>query len=665
VPRLRLEIRAAGWARIGPLLFLFVCAALPARRARADEPPEPRTSESLQTPESVTKVASYALNARLEEATQTIAGEGTLTWVNSSEVATSELYFHLYLNAFEHAQTLFNRSPFTRGRSGHTTRRWGKISLTRLSARELGDIDLLPSLESHSPGDPLDATDRRLPLPRAIGSGETLTIDFAWTAVLPDIVERTGVSRDFYFVGQWFPKIARLERDGTWAHFPFHPQAEFYADFGDYDVALDVPAAMVVGATGTRVSDVVADGRRRLRQRAQGVHDFAWTAWPAFQRREERIAGVAVHLLYPPGNALNAERTLEALRFALPHFDERYGRYPYPDLTVVHPPAHAASAGGMEYPTLITTGGPWHQPYWSRAAELVTIHELGHQWFYGLIATNEYASPFLDEGLNSYAESVAAEAMFGPASAGSLGGLVLSAPALHRASMQLGPHDAPIARPASEFVDFTELGSLVYSRTALLFRTIANVYGRDELERALRRYALRYRFEHPGAEDLIATIEEELGAEAAANLRGALFEGRDVNYSVRDLRSVRRPDRSGSTPSDAPTGGAGDGPSATSGRYESRVLIHRHGELRFPVQVALVTADGERITERWDGMGRDGVLLHVGSSPVISVRVDPDDAIAIDENLLDNAWRVEPAPPRDTWERVLYSFELLIGWLGA
>jgi hypothetical protein len=66
--------------------------------------------------------------------------------------------------------------------------------------------------------------------------------------VLPDIVERTGVSRDFYFLGQWFPKIARLERDGTWAHFPFHAQAEFYADFGDHDVTLDVPEAMLVGA---------------------------------------------------------------------------------------------------------------------------------------------------------------------------------------------------------------------------------------------------------------------------------------------------------------------------------------------------------------------------------------------------------------------------------
>jgi hypothetical protein len=391
------------------------------------------------------------------------------------------------------------------------------------------------------------------------------------------------------------------------------------------------------------------------------VHDFAWTAWPGFERRDERIAGVDVHLLYPPGHGLNAERTLEAVRFALPHFSDRYGTYPYPDLTVVHPPAHAASAGGMEYPTLITTGGPWHQAYWSRAVELVTIHELGHQWFYGLVATNEPRWPFLDEGLNSYAEIVASEAMFGVASAGSLGGLEVSETALHRAGMLLGLHDSPIARPASEFVDFAELGGLVYSRTALLFRTIGKVYGPERLEQALRLYTARYRFEHPGPEELLSTLEEVLGADAAANVRGALFQGQGVNYSVRELRSVRRPQ-----PADASStgsGGARDGLAPPKAAVESRVVLHREGDLRFPVHAVLVTSGGERITHLWDGVGRDEIITHVGSDPVISARVDPDDAILIDENLLDNARRAAPPAPLGTWERGLYVFQLLSGWL--
>jgi hypothetical protein len=658
--------RAVCWVAA---LLLAPCAVLgldsdaaapagPSVAARAADPGASNAGPAPETPDRATPVASYTLSARLDDASHSVHGEGTLVWRNMSRASTSELYFHLYLNAFENAHTLFNRSPFTRARSGRSTQRWGKITLTRLVARELGGADLLPSLEPHTPGDPLDATDRRLPLPRPVAPGESLTLDLAWDAVLPDIVERTGASRDFHFVGQWFPKIARLEPDGTWAHFPFHPHAEFYADFGDYDVTLDVPEAMVVGATGRRVSESVEAGRRRLRQRADSVHDFAWTAWPAFERREERIGDVDVHLLYPPGNALNAERTLAALRFGLPFFEAAFGKYPYPDLTVVHPPAFAASAGGMEYPTLITTGGLWHQPLWSRATELVTLHELGHQWFYGLVASDERRWPFLDEGLNSYAETLATEAMFGPSSASDLFGIELSATALHRAGMQLEVHDAPIARPAADFVDFVELGSLVYSRTALLFRTLGNVYGQERLARAMRRYAERFRFQHPSPDDLLETLQAELGEEAVDNLRGALFHGFGVNYSVRDVRSVRRREPAGAGLR-AAAGAAGE----ASAGFDTRVVIHREGELRFPLRIVLTTTNGEPIEQRWDGRGRDDVILHTGEYPVSAVRLDPDDAILIDENLLDNAWRSERPRPLASWDRALFALQLLLGGL--
>src|SRR5690606_32298823 len=108
------------------------------------------------------------------------------------------------------------------------------------------------------------------------------------------------------------------------------------------------------------------------------------------------VEGVTLRLLYPQGYDAAKNKTLEAIRGALPQFNERFGRYPYQSLTVVHPPEAAMNSGGMEYPTLITTGGRWFTPYLTiRDTEIVTVHELAHQWFYGLIATNEYAWPFL------------------------------------------------------------------------------------------------------------------------------------------------------------------------------------------------------------------------------------------------------------------------------
>jgi hypothetical protein len=244
--------------------------------------------------------------------------------------------------------------------------------------------------------------------------------------------------------------------------------------------------------------------------------------------------------------------------------------------------------------------------------------------------------------------------MFGPSSASDLFGLELSATALHRAGMQLEVHDAPIAQPAADFVDFVELGSLVYSRTALLLRTLGNVYGQERLARGMRRYAERFRFQHPSPDDLLDTLEAELGSEAIDNLRGALFVGSGVNYSVRDVRSVRRRE---------PAGPGLDAPSPGSAGFDSRVVIHREGELHFPLRIVLTTADGEQIEHAWDGNGRDEVILHTGEYPVSAVRIDPDDAILIDENLLDNAWRSERPRPLASWDRALFAFQLLLGGL--
>ena len=101
---------------------------------------------------------------------------------------------------------------------------------------------LWPGADKTTPGDPDDQTDIRVPLPREIRPGESLTLEAAWDAKLPTIVERTGYADDFYMVAQWFPKLSRLEPNGQWRHFPFYHLTEFYADFGTYDVTLDVPS---------------------------------------------------------------------------------------------------------------------------------------------------------------------------------------------------------------------------------------------------------------------------------------------------------------------------------------------------------------------------------------------------------------------------------------
>src|SRR5207244_4158125 len=121
------------------------------------------------------------------------------------------------------------------------------------------------------------------------------------------------------------PKIATLEPGGSFAHFPFERFSEFYADFGSYDVTIDVPAGVRIGATGA-LSRSWTEGSRRLDEyTATPVHDFAFAAWDAFEEMDADAGGVAVRCLFPPGFGADAEREIAAVRGGLVRYGERYG----------------------------------------------------------------------------------------------------------------------------------------------------------------------------------------------------------------------------------------------------------------------------------------------------------------------------------------------------
>jgi hypothetical protein len=646
-------------------LSLFGLAALLSpclSRAGADEP-RPLSPAPI-SPDSPPRVASYTISARLDAETHVVSATGTIEFRNRSRAPLAELYFHLYLNAFKNEKSLFLRSPFGEGRGGARAGDWGYIDVQRLVARELGGVDLWPGRAAGTTTEPDDETDVRVPLPRPLEPGEALTLELEWKAKLPRVVLRTGYARDFHFVGQWFPKLARLEPDGRFAHFPFHPQAEFYADYGDYDVTLDVPSAAVVGATGERVEQRASGARRRERYRATAVHDFAWTAWPGFVERNARIDGVAVRLLYPRGYDASADITLDTLSRALPLASQRYGRYPYPVLTVVHPPETAAEAGGMEYPTLITTGGAWFfGRFGDRALESVTIHELLHQWFYGLVASNEAAAPFLDEGLTSFAELSLLESEFGPGSAFRGLGIELSATALARLLSATRAEDLPVASPAATFPGFRSLAALVYSRTATLLATLGRVYGERKLERALAGYTARQRFGHPRGEDFVTVVREELGPEAARVLELGLEARGRVDYLVRDLENAREHQPAGVF--DGQNGRETlEVRSSPEPAWRGRAVVYRHGNLELPVDIELVGADGSRSRERWDGREPFHVVEWRGRVPLSSVVVDPERRVLIDDDLLNNAVASAPAVPRRTLERATYASQVLFSLFG-
>ncbi len=611
------------------------------------------------------KVASYDLAATLDTDAHKVNGRETIHFVNRSSSALNELWFHLYLNAFKNDKTLFLRSPFGAGRSGDKAHEYGYVDVKRLTWVEADHRDLWPTRDRHSPNDPDDETDIRVPLPQPLEPGQALTLELEFDDKLPEIVERMGYMGSFHFLGQWFPKLARLEPSGQFSHFAFHAQSEFYADFGDYDVTLDVPEAYVVGATGLLDRQSHDKGRKQLHYHAQDVHDFAWTAWDQFQTRSERIAGTDVRVLYPPHQEANAVAELDSVRFALPHFNALYGSYPYATLTLVHPPEAAANAGGMEYPTLITTGGPWYSTFGGgHFIDVVTTHELGHQWFYGLCASNEHASPFLDEGLNSYAEAEALEARFGLGSVFEGYGLSVSSTSVNRAISAARGADEPVAEGAADFASFRNLGALVYSRTATIMTTLARVYGEQAVARALGVYTRKFRFLHPTPSDFLSVMESELGSEAETTLSRALFERGTVDYLVREISNA--PESAAAGIFDGPSGREQKKPEPPHAplSYSSRAVVYRHGSLELPVDIELICEDGAREWQHWDGHGFTHNVDHVGPSRVVSVNVDPAHRILLDDDFSNNWVSLKGGSAPRSLERALYLSQGVLGGLG-
>ena len=416
-----------------------------------------------------------------------------------------ELWLHLYLNAFKNERSAFLRERVGgRGSSTPETGADRRAQARARATRTAADVGSLAGRRAASPR--RRGRDRRArpAAPRRGARRDASRSTSRSTTGSRRSSSAPATADSFHMVGQWFPKIARLEPDGTWAHFPFHHLAEFYADFGTYDVTSTCPRRYAIGATGPVVEAHVADGRRIERHVQGDVHDFAWTAWDRWQtcardhrrRRRERP-------LSRRASSASPQRGARRVRFALPYYSARYGRYPYTVLTVVHPQDDAGEAGGMEYPTLITTGGPWLTPPRDpdsgdrdhpRARPSVVLRS-GR-------APTRLAWPFLDEGLNQFAEvgrngQVARRGIRrGPPRSArerrcDPGGRQATWPCTTSRSRSPRTRSRPARTTAG----------LVYSRTAAVMETLARVYGDDAVGAALGRVraALSLRAPGPGA----------------------------------------------------------------------------------------------------------------------------------------------------------------------
>jgi hypothetical protein len=525
-------------------------------------------------------VVEYRIEVRLDEKEHRLDGSERLIWRNPSDDPVPELRFHLYLNAFKNTGSTFMRESGGQLRGDRASRKpedWGWIDV--LSIVPAGGSNLRSAARFIQPdgNDASDETVLSVPLPTPVPPRGTIELAIAFRSKLPRVFARTGFVRDFHLVGQWFPKIGVYEPAGMrgrarggWNCHAFHAYSEFYADYGTYDVTFDVPSSYVVGATGKLASKTSSGARTAYRYLAANVHDFAWTADPRYRvheftfdparhvppgwsaraarelgmtEAEIALRPISIRILIEPEHLRGLDRYVRSTKEAIAFYGLWYGAYPYETLTVVDPPEDGGGAGGMEYPTFITGFASRMLLRWPldgvRTVEDVTIHEFGHQYWYGMVGSNEFEESWLDEGMNSDSEYRAMQLAYGPRPGALPGGLGFDMYSFGHRQYHVLPNLDPIVRRAWEYASGDSYATNSYPKVALFMAQLASDLGAETFARAERAYFQEWSFRHPSTADFFRVFERVSGRDLSTYRANILYGTSRLDWSVVSASSRR------------------------------------------------------------------------------------------------------------------------------
>ncbi|MDQ2832218.1 MAG: M1 family peptidase [Acidobacteriota bacterium] len=645
-----------------------------------------------------TRVVAYQIDARLDTDKKSLDATETLTYKNLTGQTLSSVPFHLYLNAFRPESSFTSETHFTGGirdnekDDEYPEEKRGSITISHINADGYGDLTSALHFIAPDDGNANDHTVAQITLPHPLAPNESITFHLAFHDQFPLSVARNGWKRDFIMGGQWYPKPGVFWH-GAWNCHQYHSTTEFFSDFGTFRVSLNVPARYTVGATGVPTGELtngVTTGTKTLTFYAEDVGDFAWAASPRFTVTDgtylSSLGPVKIHVLALAAHPKAGRRYLDIIQKTLAQFDKRYGPYPYKIITIIDPEP-GSEIGGMEYPTLFTGDTSWYEP--SHITELTAEHEFGHQYWYGMVATNEFEDAWLDEGINSYTEVKVLSSILGRdtsvfdrsyASAGDY--------ELERLEYISSSDFDPVTRWAYKFRDANSYGGVTYGKTATLLATLEGIIGADTMDEAMRTYFMRYRFTHPTTEDFLRTIEQVATARgrlplvpmpamppslanAAVTAPSPSCEGPTCAAPAASspVSAIASVPPAATPPISVPTltpyfAQAVYGtqvldytvdsissdpvqwwlPEPTDKKqvqYLSQVYLHRKGDFVLPVTTEIVFDDGTRLREHWNGIDRWTRFTYTRNARIISAEIDPDHTIPLDKDFFNNSYTTE------------------------
>lgn len=506
----------------------------------------------------------YRISVVLDDSAHTLHGHWAMRYVNRSPDTLREMWLHLWPNAYSQKNTAFARQLL---RNRNTRFHFAPDS----ALGGFSGLDFRINDDAPAPfiSDPQHPDIARLILTPPLLPGDTLLLETPFTLHIPASFSRLGHVQQSYQITQWYPKPAVYDRKG-WHPMPYLDMGEFYSEFGSFDVTLTLPQNYIVAATGVLqteserifLEEKIAESSKLLaewpdqtapapfppsspylktiRFVADSVHDFAWFADKRFLvQRTTADSGreIDAWAFFTPYKAHLWKQGAQYVARAIEFYSAEVGKYPWPHATAVE--SALGAGGGMEYPMITVIG----EVDGAEDLDIVIAHEVGHNWFYGILATNERDHAWMDEGMNSFYENAYRRTFYGydseetelPAFLRKASPMSFSeADWLLQARRRM---DQPCDTPSEQMSALNYLLS-AYSRPAALLRLLQTVVGADTFRRAMQAYYQQWQFRHPYPNDFRAVMERETGRALDWFFDGMLQSSQRLDYRLRKSLST-------------------------------------------------------------------------------------------------------------------------------
>jgi Peptidase family M1 domain len=501
----------------------------------------------------------------LNDSNHVLHGHCELTYQNNAPKALEILWIHLWANAYASKTTAFAEQQLRNGETEFYFTPPPKMGYIR-------DLNFTVNgkpveVEPH----PTSIDIVKLKLKTPLAAGAKCTISTPFKVKIPQYVSRLGHQGQSYQITQWFPKPAVYDVNG-WHPIPYLAQGEFYSEFGDYDVTITLPDNYVVAATGELQNEAeklflnqkIENANQLIRQFknkkfvlndsfpksstqlktiqyiAKNVHDFAWFADKRFQVQKSSVLlkngqKVETWVLFTHQRPDLWQNAVEYVNKAVKFRSEVLGAYPYSHATALH---NDTQSSGMEYPMITLLG------YMDNAKNLEqTIeHEVGHNWFYGILASNERANVWMDEGLNNYydarynnlyhiSDSITDFVpSFLAKKTDYTGNELVHLYLANRLQNQ------PSAISSEQMTNFNYwMGG--YDNPAMAFRLLEKYVGTDLMDKAMQTYYEKWKFKHPQPTDFQQVMESVTGKKLSWLFDDLIGTTKKVDYALKKVEN--------------------------------------------------------------------------------------------------------------------------------